>query len=122
MRKLESLFYKINTFLQKTTTCIALQTDQIFSVNILYTYFFNFGRGVWGSFFMLFRRAPASCHKTILKEPSLYYNSISMNSKSMSQIFKILFQTGDINIFVLRGFFYSRYVELKSSFSNERKT
>ena len=28
-----------------------------------------------------------------------------MCSKSASQIFKILFQTGDINIFVLRGVF-----------------
>ena len=31
----------------------------------------------------------------------------------MSQIFKILFQTGEINIFVLRGFCFSRYVQLK---------
>ena len=30
--------------------------------------------------------------------------------KSVSQIFKILFQTGDINISVLRGVFFSRYV------------
>ena len=43
-----------------------------------------------------------------------------MSSKSVSQIFKILFQTGDINIFVLRGVFFSRYVRLKSSFSNEK--
>ena len=43
-----------------------------------------------------------------------------MSSKSVPQIFKILFQTGDINIFVLRGFFVSRYVQLKSSFSVER--
>ena len=43
-----------------------------------------------------------------------------MSSTSVSQIFKILFQTGDINIFVLRGFFVSRYVQLKSSFSVER--
>ena len=43
-----------------------------------------------------------------------------MSSKSVSQIFKILFQTGDINIFVLRGVFFSRYVELKSSFSFEK--
>ena len=41
-----------------------------------------------------------------------------MSSKSVSQIFKILFQTGDINIFVLRGVFLSRYVQLKSSFSD----
>ena len=38
----------------------------------------------------------------------------------MSQIFKILFQTGDINIFVLRGVFFSRYVRLKNSISNEK--
>ena len=43
-----------------------------------------------------------------------------MSSKSVSQIFKILFQTGDINIFVLRGVFFSRYVQLKSSFSGEK--
>ena len=43
-----------------------------------------------------------------------------MSSKILSQIFKILFQTGDINIFVLRGALVSRYVQLKSSFSNEK--
>ena len=36
--------------------------------------------------------------------------SVFMSSKTMSQIFKILFQTGDIIIFVLRGVFVSRYV------------
>ena len=45
-----------------------------------------------------------------------------MSSKSMSQIFKILFQTRDINIFVLRGVFFSRYLQLKSSFSDEKKS
>ena len=43
-----------------------------------------------------------------------------MSSKSLSQIFKILFQTEDINTFVLRGVFFSRYVQLKSSFSDEK--
>ena len=38
----------------------------------------------------------------------------------MSQVFKILFQTGDINIFVLRGAFFIRYVQLKSSFSDKK--
>ena len=42
-----------------------------------------------------------------------------MSSKRVSQIFKFLFQTGDINIFVLCGVFFSRYVQLKSSFCNE---
>ena len=42
-----------------------------------------------------------------------------MSSKSMFQIFKILSQTGDINIFLLRGVFFSKYVQLKSSFFDE---
>ena len=43
-----------------------------------------------------------------------------MSSKNVSQIFKITFQTGDINIFVLRGVFFSGYVQLKISFSDEQ--
>ena len=43
-----------------------------------------------------------------------------MSSKSVSQILKILLQTGDINIFVLRGVCFSKYVQLKSSFSDEK--
>ena len=38
----------------------------------------------------------------------------------MYQIFKILFQTGDINIFVLCGIFFSRYVQLRSTFTDEK--
>ena len=33
---------------------------------------------------------------------------------------KSLFQTGNINIFVLRGVFFGRYVQLKSSYSDEK--
>ena len=43
-----------------------------------------------------------------------------MSPKSVSQIFKILFQTGDINIFVLFDVFFSRYVQLKSSFPDKK--
>ena len=43
-----------------------------------------------------------------------------MSSKIVSQILEVLFQTGDINVFVLRGVFFSRYVQLKSSFSDEK--
>ena len=39
-----------------------------------------------------------------------------MSSKSVSQIF----QTGDINMFALRGVFFSNYVQLKRSFSDEK--
>ena len=44
-----------------------------------------------------------------------------MSSKSVCQIFKILFQAGDINIFVLYGVFFSRYIQLKISFSGKKK-
>ena len=39
VKKFESLFYKINKCLQKATTCTGLRAEQIFSVNIWYTYF-----------------------------------------------------------------------------------
>ena len=38
----------------------------------------------------------------------------------MAQIFKILFQTGDIKIFAIRGVFLSRYVQLKSLFLTKK--
>ena len=43
-----------------------------------------------------------------------------MRSKSVSQIFEVLIQTRDINVFVLGGVFCSRYVQLNSSFSEEK--
>ena len=43
-----------------------------------------------------------------------------MSSTSVSYIFKILFQTGDINIFVRRGVFLTRQIQLKSSFPDEK--
>ena len=50
----------------------------------------------------------------------MYCTSICMSLKSVSQFLKILFQTADINIFVLHGVFFSRYVRLKSSFLDEK--
>ena len=69
---------------------------------------------------MLFPKAPASCGKKILKIFLLHCTSICMISKGVSQILKILIQAGDINIFVLCGVFCSSYVQLKSSFSDEK--
>ena len=43
-----------------------------------------------------------------------------MGSKSVSQVFKILFQTRDIDTFVLRGVYFSIYFQLKSFFSEEK--
>ena len=44
-----------------------------------------------------------------------------MSSESVYQILEILFQTEYVNIFVLHGVFFSRYVEPKGSFSDEKK-
>ena len=63
--KCESLFCKISTFLEKTNTCIVLQAEQIFIVNIQYTYFLNFGCDFCRFLSMLFPKAPASCGKKI---------------------------------------------------------
>ena len=38
----------------------------------------------------------------------------------MSQILKILFQTGGFNIFLLRGVFFSTHAQLESSISDEK--
>ena len=43
-----------------------------------------------------------------------------MSSKRVFQIFKILFQTGDTDIFVLRDAFFSKYVQLKSYLSDKK--
>ena len=73
--------------------------------NILCKYiiykFFNFGYGFCGSFPMLFPKAPASSCKKILNCFFLHCTSIFMDLKSKSQIFKISFQTGEINVFVI---------------------
>ena len=44
----------------------------------------------------------------------------SKAQKLLLKFLKIFLQTGDTNIFVLRGVFCSRYVQLKSSFSEDK--
>ena len=61
--------------------------------------------------------------KEFWKTFAALYFYLYKRKKCTFQIFKILFQTGDINIFVLRGAIFCRYVQLKkSSFSDEKKT
>ena len=50
----------------------------------------------------------------------LHCTSIYVVSKSLSQIFKILFQTEDINILFLCGIYFSRYAQVKSPFPDEK--
>ena len=78
--------------------------------------FFNFGCSLYGSFFVFFQKLRLCVKKRFLKQFLLHCTSICVSSKSVSQNFRILFQTGNIGIFVLRGVFFSRYVQLRSCF------
>ena len=69
---------------------------------------------------MLFPKTQASCAKKKFEIifAALYFYLYELK---VSQVFKILFQTGDINIFVLRDVFFGRHVQLESSFSDQKK-
>ena len=66
---------------------------------------------------MLFPKAPASCDQKYLKLFLLHY----FMSSSVSQSLKILLQTIDVNILVLRGVFFGIYVKLKALFLAKKK-
>ena len=93
--------------------------------NILRKYviyiFFNFGRGFCVSFSMLFPKAPTSSCKEFWTNFCCIVFYINELKKCVSHIFKSLSQTGDINLLIVRGVFFSRYVQLKSSFTDKRK-
>ena len=92
----------------------------IFRKYIIYI-FFQFWAWLLRFLFYVFSKSSSYCGK------ETFWNNfwrivllICMSSKSISQIFKILFQTGHIDIFVLRDVLCSRYVQLKSCFSDEK--
>ena len=139
-RKCES-FYKINTFLQKVTTCIGLQANTYFSILCVafaapfLSYFQKLqllvANKFWTNFcciVLLYLWAQKVCPRFLKSYFKLeiliilsFVVSLLVDMFNVSQIFKILFQTGDINNFVIRGVIFSRYVQLKSSFSDEKK-
>ena len=70
--------------------------------------FFNFGRAFCGSFPTLFPKVPASCCKKKIEPIFAALRFYIYDLKN--QILKILFQTRDFHIFVLRGVIFNRYV------------
>ena len=116
--KFEFLFYNLIRYFQKTITCLGLQEEQ-YSLLIFNIYnFCNFGYGFWALFLCYFQKL----HFLVIRNFEIIFaalTSICVSSKGVSQIFKILYQTGDISNFVLSHVFLSRYVQLKSSFSDE---
>ena len=122
VRKFKLLLYKINACLQKTTTCIGLEAEQIFLVNIYMgpLPFFILNGAFTVPFLFCFQKLQLLDVKNFeLIFAALYF--LFMSSESVYQILEILFQTEYVNIFVLHGVFFSRYVEPKGSFSDEKK-
>ena len=64
--RVESLFYKISTCLQKTTTCLGLRAEKYISSKYILYIFFNIGRGFYDSFTMLLLKASPFCCKNFL--------------------------------------------------------
>ena len=94
----------LSRYLQKNTASIWLRAEQIFSVNIWYTYFPVLGVAFAVPFLCYFQKLQL----LVVKKFSLIFAALYFYIyvlKKVSQIFKILFQTGDINIFYLRGVF-----------------
>ena len=115
MRKCKLLLFKINACLQKATACIGLEAEQIFSVNIYMgpLPFFILS----GAFTVPFLFCIQKLHLLDVKKFWTNFCCIYvlfMTSENVYQILKILFQTGYVNIFVLHGVFFSRYVKPKN--------
>ena len=94
-----------------------LRAEQIFLVNKWYTYFSILGAAIAVPFLYYFQKLQ------LLVVNNFWTNFccivlLYLWAQKVSQIFKILFQTRDINIFGLHGVFFSRYVQLNSSFSD----
>ena len=118
MRKCESLFYKINTCLQKTTTCTGSQAEQILSANIWYTYFSILDVPFAILFLCYFQKLQLLAIKKFWTN-FLDCTLIFISAKGVSQIFKSYFKL-EILIFFSFVVFFSRYIQLKSSFSDEK--
>ena len=109
------MFYKTIIFLQKNYYLYWIEGSvNILCIYIIYKIFLFWAWLMWFLFYVL--KAPVSCGKKIFKWFLLHCAYICMSSKTTPQIFKVSFQTGNINIFFLGGVIFSRYVQLKSSF------
>ena len=119
VRKFESLFYKINIFTKNYHLHWAAGRANILSNYIIYI-FSTLGVAFAVPFWCYFQKLQLLVVK-IFEQIFCCIALLYLWAQKVSQFFKILFQIGDINIFVLRGIFFSRYVQLKSSFSDEKK-
>ena len=120
MRKFESFFYKINTCLQKATICIVLQVEQIFPVNIWYIYFSILGVVFAVPFLSYFQKLQLFVVKKFWNSFCCIVLLFVRAQKVCPRFLKSYFK---LEILIFSSFvvsFVSRYVQLKSSFSDEK--
>ena len=104
------------TYLQKTTICIGLQAEQIFSVYINKYFFFNFGRGFWGSFSIFFQLlAIKNFWNNFYCIVLLFVWAQKVCRRHLKSYFKL-----EVLIFLSFMVSFSRYVQLRSSFSDAK--
>ena len=112
VRKFGSLFYKFNTCFQKTTTCIGLQVEQLFSVNVSWIFFFNFGRGFCGSFSMFFQKLQLFAIKKILNNFYCIVLLFVWAQKLCPRFFKLYFR---LEILIILSFVVSFLADICSN-------
>ena len=113
---------KILTFSEKSLIGIWLFTDQMSLKSFLLQFFVNFGHSFYCFKSIFLSAAPNLRYRRILKYFFLNYVSFYITSKTGSPIFKILFRTWDINIFILHCAISVLYFQIKSSSSCKKET
>ena len=122
MRKIKSFFYKINTCLQKAAISTVLQVEQIFSVNIWYIYiYFSILSVVFAvPFLSYFQKLQLLVVKKFWNSFCCIVLLFVWAQKVCLRFLKSYFK---LEILIFSSFlvpFFSRYVQLKSSFSDEK--
>ena len=105
----------------KTTTCIRLQTWQIFSVNIWYTYFSILGMALAVPFLCYFQKLQHLVVKELWTNFCCVVLLYLWIQKVCLRFLKFCFK---LEILIFLSFvvsFFSRYVQLKSFFSDKKK-
>ena len=102
---------------KKTTTCIWLRSELIFSVD---KYIFQFWVVFTVPFLCYFQKLQFLVAKTFWTNFCCFVLLYLCTQKVCLRFQKSYFKL-EINIFVFRGAIFSRYVQLKSSFSEDKK-
>ena len=80
----------------------------------IYIYIFSFGHGFSGCYSVVFPEAVISYDKKSFKQFLLHFTSVCMISKIVPQIFKIVFQTGNVEMLIFLSFVLSFLIDMSN--------